>query len=493
MPQAFAPATTFRWRLTVSSIATAFVALVVLELAAAIVPATLDNAALQRPLGLLDGMQRLAAQTPVPLTATTSVGDWLHTSTGAILVASIVSPSGSAQGYLVQPGGNASLVVLNHTSQVVAWVGPGTNQADQVMPFLAQPAAQAAIQAAFTPQPTATDLLRILPDGSTVVAVPISAHQENAGVLALHVNLVALRWQADLNALLSSIIPFSLIAIVLGTGVGLLLARQLTHRLSRLAAATDAWHHGDFTVLVHDRIPDELGRLGQQLNHMVAALQALMHTREHLSAVEERQRLARDLHDAVKQQLFAVAMQVGAARELGARDPVAAIACFNVIEQGIVSALKELTGLIQQLRPPALSTVELGTAIRVYVEEWMRLTGIVALVRVQGQQPTPPEIEEALFRITQEALANVARHSGATQVWIALWWTAEQVGLTIADNGRGGDPAAMLGHGVGLRSMQERMQRLGGTWAIRQAAEGGVGIEVTAPFATPPPRLPPRV
>ncbi|MBV9256452.1 MAG: HAMP domain-containing protein [Ktedonobacteraceae bacterium] len=266
------------------------------------------------------------------------------------------------------------------------------------------------------------------------------------------------------------------IAIILGIISGYLTARGLTRRLNELSVAADRWSHGDFSTTIHDSSEDELGQASRQLNHMAAQLQNLLQARQKLATLEERNRLARDLHDSIKQQIFAVSMQVGATKFLLRRDADAAEVRLNEAEKLVRQAQQELTSLIRELRPVALEGKGLITALRELATQWTQQTNIVANLNIDGTQPLPLTVEEALFRIAQEALANVARHSKATLVQITLTTTDDTVTLSVIDNGHGFDTSRQAPLGVGLHSMQERMKALGGDVQIISTPEKGTRI-----------------
>ena len=119
----------------------------------------------------------------------------------------------------------------------------------------------------------------------------------------------------------ASLVAFTLLAAVAGTLFGYLTSRGLVRRLGALSVAAGAWSRGDFTVLVRDRSGDEIAELAQRLNRMAEQLENLLESRNRLAVLEERNRLARDLHDSAKQQAFAAAAQVGAARPGGDSAP----------------------------------------------------------------------------------------------------------------------------------------------------------------------------
>jgi len=413
---------------------------------------------------------------------------WLHTHTEPVAnIASGLSID-SARAFAVTPGQNALLMVIGNDGQPLATLLPtGASAAD--LAGLSQTAqARSALAAALAGSTDTMKLLQATPDGRTVAAAPITDGVGHVrGSLLLGVNLPALRHAALITgfvSLLYSVIPFIMLASIVGAIAGLLTARGLTRRLSRLTVAARAWSQGNFATAVHDASPDELGRLARDLDRMAEQLRALLRDRQQLAVVEERNRLARDLHDSVKQQIFATTMQVAAARSLVRSDPAAAEAKLGDVERLVGEAQRELTALIRELRPVALSERGLTAALRNYAGEWSQRTGIVVEVSMQGEQPTPLAVEEALFRVTQEALANIARHSKATRAELHLRWSPEALTLTLADNGRGFDVVAADGKGVGLQSMAERMQAIGGALSIRRVANGpGMEVEASVPRA----------
>jgi signal transduction histidine kinase len=289
-----------------------------------------------------------------------------------------------------------------------------------------------------------------------------------------------------LTAFLSNLQPagfyFVLLATVIGTLSGVLISGGITRRLRRITQATAAWSQGEFQIAIADRSGDEVGQLAHDLNRMAEQLQTLLASRQELAVLEERNRLARELHDSVKQHVFANALLVRAARKLVNRDPERAQAHLAEAEQLADQAQQELIALIRALRPAAIADKGLAAALRDYAGDWQRRMGIAVEVRVQGERTTPLESEETLFRVAQEALTNIARHSDAQQVEICLAWSAEQVCLTIQDNGKGFDPARVAGKGVGLTSMRERVERLGGTFIVSSSG-AGTTLEAAIPLA----------
>jgi signal transduction histidine kinase len=274
---------------------------------------------------------------------------------------------------------------------------------------------------------------------------------------------------------------FILIASVIGTLTGLLFTHNVTRRLRRITQAAEAWSTGEFAVEVRDPTHDEIGQLGQDLNGMAEQLHTLLATREELAAAEERNRLARDLHDSIKQNVFATALLVGAARTHLPPDTLPAQTYLAEAEALAEQTRQELTALIRELRPPRLADKGLAVVLRDYAEDWSRRMGIAVALHVHGARVIALDIEEALFRIAQEALANIAQHSGAAHVTIHLAWDSAQVRLNITDDGSGFDVTHASGSGVGLASMHERVAAHNGRMHISRAV-GATTVEATIPL-----------
>ena len=271
-------------------------------------------------------------------------------------------------------------------------------------------------------------------------------------------------------------------AALLGTFFGFVTAWGLTRRLRRLARVAQAWSQGDFSVTARDRSKDEIGQLSRELNSMAEQLENLLETRGELATLEARNRFAQDLHDSVKQQVFATSLQIAAARALIEQDKEAAESHLAQADELVRLAQRELNVLIHQMRPAALEGKGLAAALGDYAADWSRRSEIPAEIHVRGEREIPLEIEQALFRVAQEALANVARHSGAKSVEIDLIYDASDLTLRVADDGRGFDPANDRGDGFGLRSMSERLAKLGGRVEVESAPGEGTRVICVCPL-----------
>jgi PAS domain S-box-containing protein len=235
-----------------------------------------------------------------------------------------------------------------------------------------------------------------------------------------------------------------------------------------------------------------LAAVGEQL--AVAVENARLQSQaQQAAALEERHRLARDLHDSVTQSLFTVTLMAEAAQAMIDRDPVRVAGYLERLKDTAHTALAEMRALLNQLRPQGLSAAGLGAALRKHAETVGAQVGLAVTVNVDGNLPDlSPAIEEALYRIAQEALHNVVKHAQATEACITLNALRprpdappQAVVLSVEDDGRGFVVAAARprgGGGRGRTSMRERATGLGGSFAIGPRPGGGIVVTVAIPL-----------
>ncbi|HEY0556847.1 MAG TPA: sensor histidine kinase, partial [Thermoanaerobaculia bacterium] len=216
--------------------------------------------------------------------------------------------------------------------------------------------------------------------------------------------------------------------------------------------------------------------------------QGLLRQIEESAAQEERNRLARDLHDSIKQQLFSINVGTATAQERWESDPEGARGALADVRRSAHEAMVEMQAMLHQLRPEALGTAGLIEALREQCEALGYRTGAEVTLEIGEPVPDdrmPPGAQDALFRIGQEMLANVARHARARSVRVWLGRQDEEVMLRIVDDGQGFDPAAAIS-GMGLRNLKERAVSLRGTLEVASTPGSGAGLTVRIPLVSPP-------
>ncbi len=220
--------------------------------------------------------------------------------------------------------------------------------------------------------------------------------------------------------------------------------------------------------------------LAQRASISIANMLLFEQTKD-LAVMEERNRLARDLHDSAKQKAFAALAQIGAARGvLNGNGERASLHLYEA-ENLVSDVIQELTFLVQEIYPVALQEKGLAAVLREYVYEWENRTDIKVNLTLEGEQRLPLNIEQAIYRVTQEALANVARHSRASRVDVSLLYHDSALTLSVADNGRGFD-VGLKGQGLGLRSIRERVGSIHGSVQVHSLPGQGTKIIVQVPI-----------
>jgi signal transduction histidine kinase len=237
------------------------------------------------------------------------------------------------------------------------------------------------------------------------------------------------------------------------------------------------------TDVVRTVQPEELSLLagiGHQIG--VAVENARLYEQaQQLAVIRERNRLARDLHDSVMQALYGVTLYAEAAwRRLAAGDASVTGEHLREIRSTAQEALREMRLLIFELRPPVLKQEGLAAALRSRLESVEQRVGLQTHFDLDLESRLSPEIEEALYRVALEALNNVLRHSYANRVSVSLRQVARRVVLGVEDDGIGFDTTLVgrQGGGLGLRGMQERVNRLGGSLVLSSAPNGGTRVIV---------------
>jgi len=275
-----------------------------------------------------------------------------------------------------------------------------------------------------------------------------------------------------------------------GLAFGLLSTRRLTRRLRRLAAATLEVADGEFGSRLPESGHDEVSQLEGNFNRMAGQLQASMAAMRQLAEAgarqDERSRIGRELHDSISQELFSIqALAGGLRRALPPGSEV--LTAVETMERTAGGAMREMRSLLLALRPAALDEAGLVSTIEGICHAYTERLG----VRVRADlQPAdlPPGIEHAILRVTQEAVANAVRHSGAGLVTVRLRGADGHADgyalLEVADDGRGFDVAAQEKKtaGLGLRAMRDRVAEHGGQLAITSDPAAGTTVRACFPL-----------
>ena len=207
----------------------------------------------------------------------------------------------------------------------------------------------------------------------------------------------------------------------------------------------------------------------------------LLEQSEQLAVVEERQRLARELHDSVTQSLYSVTLYADAtSMALAAGRSEAALNNVRELRETAQGAMRDMRLLIFQLHPPVLEQEGLVAALQERLAVVETRAGLQTDLKVHGERRLAIDTEQELYGIAQEALNNVVKHAHARTVQVKLLYGADDVCLQIADDGAGFDPtvARTMG-GMGLRNIEERTARIGGTLELLTQPGRGATVKVT--------------
>ncbi len=203
-----------------------------------------------------------------------------------------------------------------------------------------------------------------------------------------------------------------------------------------------------------------------------------------LSVLDERNRLARDLHDAMTQTLFSLRLTLETAASTLAADPAGATHHVEAASALVEDTFRELRTLVFELRPPALEVDGLAETVRKHLDLVGRSHGLAVRLSTRGERRPPADVEAVIYRIVQEAVANVVRHAHASVVDVDLSVGNSVAVVQVHDDGIGFDPVArtIRARHLGLTSMRERAQAAGGTCTIESAPGAGTTVRVEVPL-----------
>ncbi|MDF1514087.1 MAG: histidine kinase, partial [Anaerolineae bacterium] len=295
------------------------------------------------------------------------------------------------------------------------------------------------------------------------------------------------------------------------TFTGFLVIHTFLRRLERIIEVTRAWLRGNLNIRINDQHNDDLGMLADDLDQLADHLEedeedlnrlSQSNTRltdqvRALAVVEERNRLARELHDSVKQHLFSLVMTASAIKtRFGSMDdlPADVQEMADEIVHAAQSAQQETTRLIEDLRPGSLAERGLVAALNDYTLLFGAQEHLLIYLDVECKDSQlPPTVAEALYRVVQEALHNVARHAHATRVDVALQCQDNKITLSVEDNGVGFETRNVQ-QGLGINNMQERLLGVGGRLSVHSQRRIGTTVKAEVVLSAPvvSPTLPPN-
>jgi signal transduction histidine kinase/Zn-finger nucleic acid-binding protein len=275
-------------------------------------------------------------------------------------------------------------------------------------------------------------------------------------------------------------VSIAIIATLLAILVGTMLIHTIVGPLSALSETAGRIADGELGLTAPVKRDDEIGKLATSFNRMTGRL-------HEVAAGEERRRLARDLHDAVSQSLFSVSLIAEVLPRIYEKDPVAGRERLEELRQLTRGALAEMRMLLLELRPAALAETSLPDLLQQLGEAVIGRARIpVDLELDEPPGSGSPDVNVALYRIAQEALNNVVKHSGASRARVMLTVSRAEreqaLSLVIADDGCGFDPDDVRAGRLGLGIMAERAESIGAHLDIDSAP--GEGTRVTVVWAS---------
>ena len=281
------------------------------------------------------------------------------------------------------------------------------------------------------------------------------------------------------------IVIFILMGIILSIAVNFLILKAALQPLAALQETVEAVYRGDFMArVVRTPLGDPvITRLRDTLNSMLEELSSSHKRLEELSTrvlgaqEEERKRVARELHDETSQALTFLMIELKMLEKGKPEDREKRVADLRAYTSQILDGVRRLT---LELRPSDLDELGLIPALRSYTSEYTEKFNIDIDFQVTGFRGRPPSnVEVVLYRVVQEALTNVVKHSGATSVWISMGREDDSVVVTIRDNGCGFNMDEVMKskeRGLGFFGMRERMSTIGGELEINTAPDQGTEV-----------------
>lgn len=314
--------------------------------------------------------------------------------------------------------------------------------------------------------------LTLQPDSGWLNVAALRPTSGGSLSLGLHAND---SWQSFLAQGRGQWSDLSLYLLVISAIPAFAVAWFLLRRIRRAERVAEAWAGGDLRQRIGDRGQDEFGRLGQRFDLMADALARQLAVSQALAAAEERNRLARDLHDTAKQRSFALGLQLSVLRQMPADDPARTQRLDSAL--ALTAQLQhDLAEVIQRFSAPTIAELGLRRALGDGLALLLQGSGIELALQfdaaAERRLGAHPALARELLMIATEAAANALRHSGATRLAVELCDQGERLLWRIADNGRGFAMQAAAA-GMGLTNMRQRAHALpAGHFELASTAAG---------------------
>lgn len=324
-----------------------------------------------------------------------------------------------------------------------------------------------------------SSVTRLAENGPIWVDMPITDQDRILGRLRV-LYIAEFNFWVQLQSILGFLLftwKFMIIfSVPIGIACGLVASRYVTKQLQKMNEVTESWRQGNFDARIALPNDDVLTRHSQHLNDMAQDLEMYLSLKQNLAVSDERNRVARELHDTVKQKLFALGLQLATAK---AKPAVMEAAHEHILEAEAITreAQHDLMEIITQLRPAGTSDASFNERIGMVAADFRRRFGVSIELSHSDSAQFNAHTEHHVLRIVQESLMNAVRHGKASKIVIASKIDHDIAMLTIADNGDGFDTGKKTG-GFGITSMRDRVRDLPhGTFEIESTA--GVGTEIT--------------
>lgn len=281
--------------------------------------------------------------------------------------------------------------------------------------------------------------------------------------------------QSILDFLLEAANSVIFCSVPIGLACGLVASGYVTRQLQKMNEVTESWRQGNFQARIALPNDDVLIRHSRHLNDMAQDLELFVRLKQNIALSDERNRVARELHDTVKQKLFALGLQLATAKSKPAAMDAAG---EHLLEAEAITreAQHDLMEIITQLRPAATGDTSLYERIGMIADDFKRRFDVDIEAKCSDPVRCSACTEHHVLRIVQESLMNAVRHGKASAIVIASRIEQDLAMLTIADNGRGFDTARQT-QGFGITSMRDRARDLpGGKLHIESAIHEGTRI-----------------